>query len=117
LDPTEGTRASLGLPICNSISVIASPSRKVYYGSPLIPTERMREESKTKRWDDPPDRSLHRAPHEYGGWVKSAQKAPQTKKNPETSRDMGDPKPMHVVIPRQSCHKMELWEIMNYFLH
>jgi hypothetical protein len=36
LDPIKGTRVSLGLPICNSTSVITSPSRKVWYSSPPI---------------------------------------------------------------------------------
>jgi hypothetical protein len=56
-------------------------------------------------------------PHEYGGRVKAARKAPQTNKNPETSWDLGDPKFMQVAIPRWSGHKMELWKNMDYFLY
>jgi hypothetical protein len=70
LDSMKGTRASLGLPVCNcnSPSAIASPLSKVWFGSPpLIIAVGLRGESKTKIRDDPPDGSVHQA----GAWGSS----------------------------------------------
>jgi hypothetical protein len=59
----------------------------------------------------PLDGSLHRVEarglnqHEYSGRVKTARKEPLTKKNPKTSQDLEDPKPMHFAISKRSVHK------------
>jgi hypothetical protein len=103
VDPVLGSygrnQASLRLPICNSTSAIASPLRKVWFGSPTpSPRKGFMGDSKTKVRDNPFNGSLHRAetrglvPHENGKMEKSHEKHPQTKRNPKTNRDLGDPK-------------------------